>query len=110
MKTGTLLDLTQEIPSRLSEEIKKYFPDKELRDLTIRYYVSVEDVGYEYFTEKVKRACNNDPDVQYLESFISFVQLGEALILSKEGIVVYDNNGSDRCTETGPFWFVTPKP
>lgn len=109
MKTGMLLNPNQEVPSRLREQIKKNFPDRELIDLTIRYYENVADVGYEYFTETVLPACNNDPAVQYLESFISFMRLGEALILSQKGIAIYDSDENDRCTETGPFWFVTVK-
>jgi hypothetical protein len=84
MKTGTLLDPTKQIPSRLSEQIHKNFPAKELSDLTIRYYESVEDVGYEYFTQTVLPLCGNDAAVRDLEPFISFVRLGESLILSKE--------------------------
>lgn len=109
MKTGTLLDSTNKIPGLLSEQIKKHFPDKELNDLTIRYYESVSDVGYEYFQEKVLPTCNDDPVVKYLEPFISYIKLGEALALSQEGIVVYDNQENNKCTETGPFWFVTAK-
>lgn len=107
MKTGTLLNPTAEVPSRLREEIQKNFPVRELSDLSIRYYESVEDVGYEYFTQKVLPACHDLATVRELEPFISFVRLGEALILSREGIVVYDTDDNDRCTETGPFWFVT---
>ncbi|NWF60520.1 MAG: hypothetical protein HXY43_14965 [Fischerella sp.] len=109
MKTGTLLDPTTKIPSYLSEQIKKHFPDKDLNDLTIRYYESVEDVGYEYFQEKVLPTCNYDPAVKYLEPFIFYIKLGEALTLSKEGIVVYEIEENNKCTETGPFWFVAAK-
>ncbi|OKH26156.1 hypothetical protein NIES593_03535 [Hydrococcus rivularis NIES-593] len=109
MKTGTLLNPTAEVPSRLREEIQKHFPGREISDLSIRYYESVEDVGYEYFTQKVLSACQDLEAVRYLEPFISFVCLGEALILSEEGIVVYDTDENDRCTETGPFWLVTAK-
>jgi hypothetical protein len=109
MKSGTLLDRTQEIPSRLQEEIHKKFPDQDLNELTIRYYESVEDVGYEYFTEKVLPTSDDEAAVRYLEPFISFVCLGEAIILSQEGLIVYDTNDHNRCTETGPFWLVTAK-
>lgn len=109
MKAGTLLDPTTEIPDRLREQIKNHFPGQGLSELTIRYYESVEDVGYEYFTEKVLPTCNNDPAVRYLEPFISYIQLGEALVLSQEGIVVYESQENDTCTEKGPFWFVTAK-
>jgi hypothetical protein len=60
MKSGTLLNPTQEIPSRLQEEIHKKFPHKNSNELTIRYYESVEDVGYEYFTEKVLQNSNEE--------------------------------------------------
>lgn len=66
MKSGTLIDLPQGIPSRLQEEIHKKFPNKDLNELTIRYYESVEDVGYEYFTEKVLATSNDESAVRYL--------------------------------------------
>jgi hypothetical protein len=110
MKTGTLLDPTKEIPSRLSEQIKKNFPAQELSDLKIRYYESVEDVGYEYFTQTVLPICGNHAAVRDLEPFISFMRLGESLILSQEGIVIYASEENDICTECGPFWFVTANP
>ncbi|MGL4622822.1 hypothetical protein [Chroococcidiopsis sp.] len=110
MKTGMLLDPTKEIPSRLSEQIKNNFPDRELSDFNIRYYQCVEDVGYEYFTETVLPICGNHAAVQYLEPFISFMRLGESLILSKEGMAIYASEENDTCTECGPFWFVTAKP
>ncbi|BAY12149.1 hypothetical protein [Calothrix sp. NIES-2098] len=109
MRTATLLDPATKIPDRLSEQIKHYFPDKELNDLTIRYYESVEDVGYEYFQDKVLPTSNYDLVVKYLEPFISYIKLGEALTLSTPGIVVYDTQENNKCTETGPFWFVTVK-
>jgi hypothetical protein len=110
MKTGTLHEPTQTLPALLQEQIQKNFPDQALSDLSIKYYESVADVGYEYFTQTVLPKCEQDPDVEYLESFISFPRLGEALILSQAGTVVYDNDScNDKCTETGPFWFVTLK-
>lgn len=110
MKPGTLLSPAQAIPQRLQEAIRARFPDQEIRDLTIRYYESVEDLGYEYFTETVLGACHNDPAVQYLAPFISHIRLGEALILDREDwVVVYETDENDLCTETGPFWLVMPK-
>lgn len=109
MKSGTLIDRTQEIPSRLQEEIQKKFPDKDLNELTIRYYQSVEDVGYEYFSEKILSTSNDKAAVRYLEPFVSFICLGEAIVLSQEGLVVYDTSDRNCCTETGPFWLVTAK-
>jgi hypothetical protein len=109
MKTGMLLSPTQAIPDCLRKAIQKNFPGKEFRDLTIRYYESVEDVGYEYFMETVLPACNNGPAVRYLAPFIAYIRLGEALVLDKEGVVVYETDEGNSCTETGPFWLVTLK-
>lgn len=109
MKTGTLVTPTQPIPTRLQEALHTYFPDKTLSELTIRYYANVEDVGYEYFMETVLPTCNNGAAVHYLAPFISFVRLGEARILDGEGTVIYETDENDFCTETGPFWYVTPK-
>jgi hypothetical protein len=106
MKTGTVVDLSKELPPRLQEQLEVKFPGKPLSDLAIRYYENVEDVGYEYFTEMLLPTCSNIPAICYLKPFISFVGLGEALILSQAGAVIYDSNHNDRCTETGPFWFV----
>lgn len=108
MKSGTLLSPGQILPDRLRKAIRSRFPDRTLDRLNIRYYDSVEDVGYEYFHETVLPACNDARSVHYLAPFISFVRLGEALILDREdGLVVYEIDGDDLCTETGPFWFVT---
>jgi hypothetical protein len=101
---------TQEIPRSIQQEIQKYFPDRSLIELTIRYYEKVEDVGYEYFREKVLPTCNDRSVIEYLEPFISFIRLGEALILSQEGQLFYETDGNDVSTETGPFWFVTANP
>lgn len=110
MKTGTLISSTQFIPENVQQKLQQTFPNKEFSDLVIRYYDSVEDVGYEYFVNTVLPTCIHSPTVQFLEPFISFVRLGEALILAdSESVVIYDANHDDRCTETGPFWFVTPK-
>lgn len=109
MKSGTLLDSTQTIPKKLHQEITEHLPEKQLSDLTIRYYNSLEDVGHEFFNEKILPACIDNPLVCYLEPFISYGQLGETLILSQNGLVVYDNEENPMCTETGPFWFVTVK-
>lgn len=105
MPLGTQLDPTQIIPDRLQEAIQHHFPDQQVSDLTIRYYETVGDVGFEYFKESILPLCHDHPIVQSLEPFISFINLGEALILAQDGVVVYANNH----TETGPFWFVTPK-
>ncbi len=107
IKTPTKLNLTREIPLSIQQEIQQYFPGRPLSELTIRYYDSVEDVGYEYFRQKVLPACSDRSVVAYLEPFISFVRLGEALILSQEGQLFYETDGNDASTETGPFWFVT---
>lgn len=101
---------TQKIPRSIQQEIQNYFPDRSLSELTIRYYESVEDVGYEYFRHKVLPACSDRSVVSYLEPFISFVRLGEALILSQEGQLIYATDGNDASTETGPFWLVTANP
>lgn len=101
---------TQEIPRSIQQEIHKYFPGRALSELTIRYYESVEDVGYEYFRQKVLPACEDRSVVAYLEPFISFVRLGEALILSQQGQLFYETDGNDASTETGPFWFVKANP
>jgi hypothetical protein len=100
MKTGTLVRSTQTLPESIQEKIRQAFPDQELSDLVIRYYNTIEDVGYEYFVEKVLPSCTHSPTVQYLEPFISFTLLGETLILSDtESIVIYDSNHDDSCTE-----------
>lgn len=110
MKSGTLLSPGQTLPDRLREAIRSRFPDRTPDGLNVRYYESVEDVGYEYFNETVLPACNDDRPVRYLAPFLSFVRLGEALVLDREdGLVVYETDRDDLCTETGPFWFVTPK-
>ena len=107
MKTGLLLDPTAEMPELLREQITKNFPNQSSDQLTIRYYDSVADVGYEYFVSQSLPACGHNPMIECLGPFISYQQLGEALVLASGGLVVYDSNGSDRCTETGPFWLVT---
>lgn len=110
MKSETLSTSPQAIPDRLQEALQNHFPGTAMENLTIRYYKCVEDVGREYFTETVLPACNNNQAVQRLASFIAYVPLGESLVLEQtESLVVYDSNGDDRCTETGPFWLVTPK-
>ncbi|HIK56204.1 MAG TPA: hypothetical protein IGS37_13705 [Synechococcales cyanobacterium M55_K2018_004] len=107
MKSNTLLDTSQAIPERLQQKLDQLFPGKPLSDLIIRYYSSVEDVGREYFAETVLSACGNRPAAHFLEPFISFVGLGEAVILAQKGTVIYDtDHDNDSCTETGPFWFV----
>lgn len=110
MKSETLSTSSQTIPDRLQEAIQNRFPGIAMENLAIRYYQSVEDVGYEYFTETVLLTCKNNQAIQRLAPFISYTQLGESLVLEqKDGLIVYDSNGGDRCTETGPFWLVTPK-
>lgn len=110
MKVGTLLAPHQAIPDRLLEAIQMKFPDKRLSDLTIRYYESVEDVGYEYYMQKVLPTCTPATAAHYLAPFISYTRLGEALVLDQpEGLVVYETEKGDRCTETGPFWLATPR-
>ncbi len=110
MKSGVLLSPTQTFPDRLQEAIQARFPGKDIQDLTIRYYESVEDVGYEFYMETVLPTCTDAQPVHYLAPFISFVRLGEALVLDREdGLLVYETDRDDLCTETGPFWFVTLK-
>jgi len=109
MKAGLLLDPTAELPDRLREQIAKNFLNQPIDQLTIRYYDAVEDVGYEYFVNQILLAFGHNPMLTCLEPFISYQQLGEALVLASGGLVVYDSNGSDQCTETGPFWLVTTK-
>lgn len=109
MKTGTLLSPLHKVPRCLQTAIEETFPGKAVSDLVIRYYTNVEDVGYEYFQETVLLICQNEAAIRYLEPFVSYVQLGEALILSQDGLVVYEADETDRCTESGPFWLVTPK-
>jgi hypothetical protein len=106
MKSSTLLDLSQALPERLKQQLDQQFPGRPLSDLIIRYYRSVEDVGHEFFTETVLTDCGNRPAAHFLEPFISFVGLGEAVILSQQGTVIYDTDHGNSCTETGPFWFV----
>lgn len=109
MKTGLLLDPTAKLPDRLQAQITKNFLNQPADQLTIRYYEAVEDVGYEYFVSQVLPVCGHNPVIECLEPFISYQQLGEALVLASGGFVVYDSNGGDQCTETGPFWLVTTK-
>lgn len=110
MKSGVLLSPTQTLPERLQQAIHKRFPGKGIQDLSIRYYESVEDVGYEFYMETVLPPCPDARPAHYLAPFISFVRLGEALILDRnDGLLVYETDQDDLCTETGPFWFVTPK-
>lgn len=109
MKLGTRLDPNQTMPDRLQEEIHKRFPDRQLSDLSIRYYENVADVGYEYFKGSVLPISHNHASVRCLEPFIAFISLGEAIILAQEGAVIYDSDRNNGCTETGPFWFVTTK-
>ncbi len=110
MKLGTLLSPAETLPYRLREAIQTHFPGKDVADLDIRYYESVEDVGYEYFTEKVLPTCNHNRSVQYLAPFVSYIRLGEALVLDqKDTVLVYDIDRDDHCTETGPFWLLTSK-
>lgn len=109
MKSDTVLDLSKPIPERLKQQLDQHFPGKSLNDFVIRYYCSVEEVGHEFFTETVLTDCGNRPAAHFLEPFISFVSLGEAVILSQRGTVIYDTNHGNSCTETGPFWFVKTK-
>jgi hypothetical protein len=109
MKVGTLVAPNQTLPQHVFTAIHRRFPDRTLADLIIRYYACVEDVGYEFYVEKVLPTCCPSAAVHYLAPFISYVRLGEALILDREdGLVVYESDGNDCCTETGPFWFITP--
>ncbi|GCL46156.1 hypothetical protein NIES3806_09980 [Microcystis aeruginosa NIES-3806] len=110
MKSATLLSRDRPLPEFLWSAIRERFPGKAIDDLGIRYYESVEDVGWEYFNERVLPACSDEPVVRYLGPFISYVRLGEALVLDRQdGLVVYDTDRDVPCTETGPFWWVTPK-
>ncbi|AKE62729.1 hypothetical protein MYAER_0367 [Microcystis aeruginosa NIES-2549] len=110
MKSATLLSPDRPLPEFLWSAIRERFPGKAIDDLGIRYYESVEDVGWEYFNERVLPACSDEPVVRYLGPFISYVRLGEALVLDRQdGLVVYDTDRDVPCTETGPFWWVTPK-
>ncbi|MCA2719725.1 MULTISPECIES: hypothetical protein [Microcystis] len=110
MKSGILLSPDRPLPEFLRSAIQDRFPGKVIDDLSIRYYESVEDVGWEYFNERVLPACSDEPVVRYLGPFISYVRLGEALVLDRQdGLVVYDTDRDVPCTETGPFWLVTPK-
>lgn len=110
MKSGVLLSPTQTLPEHLQKAIQNRFPGKDIQDLSIRYYESVEDVGYEFYMETVLPTCTDARPAHYLAPFISFVRLGEALILDRDdGLLVYETDQDDLCTETGPFWFVTPK-
>lgn len=110
MKLGTVIDDTQSIPEELNTQILQKFPNHPLSDLLIRYFDTVEDLGYEYFINIVLPTCANARAVKYLEPFISFTRLGEALVLENfQTAFVYDATNGDRCTETGPFWLVTLK-
>ncbi|BCU14446.1 MULTISPECIES: hypothetical protein [Microcystis] len=110
MKSATLLSPDRPLPEFLRSAIQERFPGKAIDDLSIRYYESVEDVGYEYFNDRVLPSCSDEPVVRYLGPFISYVRLGEALVLDRqEGLVVYETERDVPCTETGPFWLVTPK-
>lgn len=109
MKVGTLLTPSDVIPERLREGIQAHYPDCSFNQLTVRYYANVEDVGYEYFMNQVVPNCHNRAAVHYLAPFISFVRLGETLVLDQNNVVIYDMDDGDSCTETGPFWLVTSK-
>ncbi|MBL1178589.1 hypothetical protein [Pantanalinema sp. GBBB05] len=110
MLPTTANDAAQTIPQSVLEKIHQHFPDRQLKELTIRYYEDVRDVGYEYFMNTVLPVCHHSDLVQYLEPFISFVNLGETLVLARQGLVIYDNEQRGECTETGPFWFVSLEP
>ncbi|WP_416669889.1 hypothetical protein [Egbenema bharatensis] len=111
METGTLVSSTQSLPATIQQRIQEAFPNKAFSDLVIRYYNTIEEVGYQYFVEKVLPSCIYSPTVEYLEPFIAFTLLGESLVLAdSESMVFYDTNNDDSCTETGPFWLVSPKP
>jgi len=110
MKSATLLSPDRPLPEFLRSAIQDRFPGKAIDDLSIRYYESVEDVGWEYFNDRVLPACSDEPVVRYLGPFISYVRLGEALVLDRQDcLVVYETDRDVPCTETGPFWLVTPK-
>jgi hypothetical protein len=109
MQTGTILNPTQPLPQPVQEEIQRSFPNTPLSELSIRYYENVGDVGYEYFIQTVLPTCHNQATVRSVEPFISFIQLGEHLIVSGKGCLVYDTNNGDKCTEAGPFWVITAK-
>ena len=110
MKSGTLLSPDRPLPEFLRSAIQDRFPGKAIDDLSIRYYESVEDVGYEYFNDRVLPSCSDEPVVRYLVPFISYVRLGEALVLDRQdSLVVYESDRDVPCTETGLFWLVTPK-
>jgi hypothetical protein len=110
MKADTTVRSTEAIPERFRQKIREAFPNANFSDLVIRYYDSVEDVGYEYFSENVVPSCIHARTVQYLEPFISFARLGKALLLeTPESTVIYDTDHNDTCTEKGPFWFVMLK-
>lgn len=109
MKVGTLLTPNDVIPQSLQEGIQAHYPSYSFDQLTVRYYANVEDVGYEYFMNQVVPNCHNRAAIHYLAPFISFVRLGETLVLDQDTVVIYDTNDGDPCTETGPFWLVTLK-
>lgn len=109
MKPGTLLIPNKTLPKPVQEAIEKHFPGIALSALSIHYYANVEDVGYEYFVNQVIPTCTDPSMVHYLAPFISFIRLGEALILDRNGLVIYDSDGDDEGTELGPFWVVFPQ-
>lgn len=112
MRVGTQVLPSQTLPDRLVKAIQAKFPKMEIHELRIRHYRSVEDVGYEYYIERILPSCQDCSAVHYLAPFISYIRLGEALVLDTDqdkGLVVYESDENDRCTETGPFWLVTTK-
>ncbi|MFM6521059.1 MAG: hypothetical protein ACKPIC_32625 [Microcystis panniformis] len=93
MKSATLSSPDRPMPEFLRSAVRERFPGKAIDDLSIRYYESVEDVGWEYFNDRVLPACSDEPVVRYLGPFISYVCLGEALVLDRQdGLVVYETD------------------
>ena len=103
MKTQTTLKKLEEIPQEIQECIAKKFPGVALETLKIRYYTHVRDVGQDFFREIVVASCNRPDAAQFLEPFISFECLGEALVLEHDELVVF----APDATETGPLWVIT---
>lgn len=93
MKSATSSSPDRPMPEFLRSAVRERFPGKAIDDLSIRYYESVEDVGCEYFNDRVLLACSDEPVVRYLGPFISYVCLGEALVLDRQdGLVVYETD------------------
>jgi hypothetical protein len=96
MNSDTLTNLAQSLPEHAKQKINDAFPHQTLSDLDVRYYNSVEEVGYDYFFNTVLSSCVDSSVIQSLEPFISFTRLGESLALDTAGtIVIYDTNNGE---------------